>query len=193
MYVISAFTSKYQKFAEELEQSIKKQGIDKYKIYYYDDRKDWAKNTQIKPEILLKAINEYNEPVLWVDADAEIYGDLNYFINLPDYIDIGVYYLNTKHKPNEMLSGTLYFGNTATSKQILTHWQNICNANKKWDQINLQKIGSGRSSRPGRFQKRRHPRRPGGRFRASPGLQREHLRFEPGAHSGYLSCPHGNA
>ena len=140
MYVISAFTSKYQKFAEELEQSIKKQGIDKYKIYYYDDRKDWAKNTQIKPEILLKAINEYNEPVLWVDADAEIYGDLNYFINLPDYIDIGVYYLNTKHKPNEMLSGTLYFGNTATSKQILTQWQNICNTNKKWDQINLQKI-----------------------------------------------------
>lgn len=138
MYIVSAYTPDYKKYADSLEASLIKQGITKYCIYPYEINDTWAKKTQIKPMFLLQTLDEKNEPVMWIDADADVFDTLEYFVNMPPDVDIACYYLNTKHKGMELLSGTLYFGNTINARKILIEWQTLNESNCKWDQVNLE-------------------------------------------------------
>jgi len=114
------------------------QKIDNYKIYAKDSLGSWENNTQIKASIILDAMKEFDKPILWIDIDARIRGGLNYFNELS--CDVCCYYLKTNWNHHELLSGTIYFGNTKKAKTILEKWIKLNNKNSEWDQRNLQSV-----------------------------------------------------
>lgn len=113
-----------------------------YKVYPRPSTGSWEKNTQIKTEVILSALNEFpGEMIAWIDADAMLERPPIFFDTLqPENFDLCCYYLSTSYNPRELLSGTLIFSNNETSKAIVKEWGELNKTNKEWDQRNLESI-----------------------------------------------------
>jgi len=104
--LICAFYTKdtpYEEIVLKLEESLIALGL-RYKIKGYINRGCWVANCGIKPSFLLDCLNDCDEDILYVDADAIIH-------KVPEIEcgpAIGIYYKLHKNGERELLSGTIY-------------------------------------------------------------------------------------
>jgi len=146
MIVISGYTinTDYEEVVKDLESDLKKYNLP-YKLYSYESRGDWTKNTMVKAELIQRALEEFpNEDIIWLDADAVILDEPKLFYELKDInYDICCHYLKTNiRKFDELLSGTIIFKNNEIIKQLVNDWVNDDEIN--WDQKILQKLVDGK-------------------------------------------------
>ena len=140
--IISYYTTNtpYEKIVVNLENSLKMFQLP-YKIYPKPSEGSWTKNTQIKSKVILEALNEFQEDIIWVDADA-IFERQPYLFELLEHkeFDLCCHYLHTKYNANELLSGTLYFRNNIVVKQLVKDWIELNKVKEEWDQKTLQTL-----------------------------------------------------
>ena len=146
MIVISGYTlnTDYEQEVKDLESDLKRFNLP-YKLYGYESRGDWTKNTMVKAELIQRALKEYpNEDVIWLDADAVIVKEPTLFHELKDKtFDICCHYLKTRYNPNELLSGTIIFRNNDIVNSLVDDWVND-SEEVNWDQKILQKYVDGK-------------------------------------------------
>lgn len=145
--VVSYYTegTPYEKEAQDLKASCEKFNLE-YEILPVPNLGSWSANCCHKAEFLLKKLEEHKRPLIWTDADSvfmqtpklllECHADVALRIN--DYVEI-----NDKAK---ILTGTMFFNNTASSKKLLQLWKKECekllqNSNTiVFDQVALRKV-----------------------------------------------------
>ncbi len=82
-----------------------------------NDLGSWHKNTYYKPKFIKKMLNKHKgRPVVFVDADAKIRANPVMFNDFD--CDFACHFKGDK----ELLSGTLYFGNTKGSRYLVNKW-----------------------------------------------------------------------
>lgn len=144
--IISGYTinTAYEHEVKDLESDLKRFNLP-YKLYGYESRGDWTKNTMVKAELIQRALKEFpGEDIIWLDADAVVIREPTFFRELKDKtFDICCYYLKTHYNPNELLSGTIIFRNNDIVNQLVNDWVND-NAEVNWDQKILQKYVDGK-------------------------------------------------
>jgi len=145
MKIISGYTinTDYEEEVKDLESDLKRFDLP-YKLYGYESQGDWTKNTMVKAKLIQKGLKEYpNEDIIWIDADAVILKQPEFFHELKDKdFDLCCHYLKTRYNPNELLSGTLIFRNNEIVNQLVADWVNDKEVN--WDQKILQKYVDGK-------------------------------------------------
>ena len=131
MIFIAYFTidTPYKQEADELIATLKKFNL-QYKVYGIPNQGSWQKNTQHKPKVLKKALEDHTESIVYVDADARIQANPVLLETLEDF-DLGVHF-----KDNiELLSGTIFINNNNIMKQIVDEWIVECVSSPQiWDQ-----------------------------------------------------------
>jgi len=139
----------YEEIANEyIIPSSQKIGVELFQVKIPSQR-SWKKNTALKASCILSTIEELNDDIVMIDADAtfEKYPEL--LFNIPKNFEVAVHYLDTEYfwrgqlgsSKRELCSGTIMFRNSPKSKEILKRW---IEENKKhpdiWEQKNLQNI-----------------------------------------------------
>ena len=139
MRVIAFYTkdTPYEKEAERWMDSFK---TCKTACYIMHNQGSWEKNCGMKSEVLLKAFEDYNEPLLYTDIDAILCRPLE-DIPIPDLP--GLCWWNPTWAPHlrELCSGTIYIPHNDAGLEMLQKW----NAFQKkhptmWDQRALQYV-----------------------------------------------------
>ncbi|MBN0988372.1 putative nucleotide-diphospho-sugar transferase [Amphritea pacifica] len=99
---------------------------------------DWKSVTDLKPRIVLEKLQQYREPVLYLDVDAFVHENLDkYFAD--KQCDIAVNYLQKKTGEEELLSGTVYFAFNETVISLVQAWMRTGKENTALnDQQSLQ-------------------------------------------------------
>lgn len=130
MRFINCHTPNYADVAENLVQSLDDLGLD-YEIEVFDSKGSWAQNCQYKADFIYKMWQKHGI-VVWLDADCQVKKDPALFRVLQS--DIAFH----RFKGKELLSGTLFFGDTDNAEKILKAWIEV---NKQFpfsfDQKNL--------------------------------------------------------
>lgn len=80
---------------------------------------NWAYNCSMKPEIILEAMDTYEDDILYLDADAEVLSYPKYFETMPG--DIGMHYKDGR----ELLNGTMFIRNNPESRRIIEKWAEV--------------------------------------------------------------------
>jgi hypothetical protein len=132
---VSYYTPDYAARAAVLVRSLRKFELD-FAVVPIDELGSWQKNTHFKPQFVWnQLVANPGRPVVWVDADAELLQYPHAFDH-GELGDIGV--CEYKHKfvdRTELLSGTVYFKNTAASLRLVDRWLINCRENPElWDQ-----------------------------------------------------------
>lgn len=151
MWIICAYYTKntpYEEHSKGFVESLKRFNLS-YDITSMDSKGDWYVNMQYKPMFLKQMLEKhYPNSVVYVDVDATLCRYPEYFDkldNIPE-VDIAVHLLDhskrkLKHRPPEMLSGTIFLKNTATTKQIVEKWIQECKKGPRiWDQRALATV-----------------------------------------------------
>ncbi len=129
---ITHFTvgSPYEKEALELQETGKLVGVD-VTLFPTSHQGSWVANAAFKANLIRDA-HEGGDPIVWIDADAR-------FRKEPDFFDgLDCDFAAHTRGGRELLSGTLYFGNTPLSLMLVKRWIEINNLNpNRWDQKNL--------------------------------------------------------
>jgi hypothetical protein len=146
MIVISYFTENtpYEKEADKLKKSLNKFNLN-YRIYGVESLGSWQRNTQMKPRIIVYALNNHQEDVLFVDADATFHARPEIFPIKCDFaahlMDKAFWKQSTKKRTHSLMSGTLYFPYTEKAYEVLDAWQRSCLLYPdEWDQRCLEKV-----------------------------------------------------
>ncbi len=140
--LISFYTPLYDKIKDRLVSSCHAFDLP-FVIERHEDQGSWEANCCYKAAFILDKLLERKEPVLWVDADAEIVnalprsfeGDFGTIINT---------HLDSLH-PSQVISGVVYAAYTENSVRILKKWIAWCEAfdGKEWDQVALREAIKG--------------------------------------------------
>jgi len=125
----------YEEYAKSLAASINRVGIDSYRIYKAPDMGSWEKNCQYKAVVLRRALDQFDTPIIWIDADAEFKSYPFLFKKLT--CDFAYYYFS---HTRESLSGTLYIANNERTKEFLDLWIEENSKNERWDQVNMSNV-----------------------------------------------------
>lgn len=133
---ISSFTADtpYEEEVKNLKASLDKFGLP-YEILGMRNKGSWVKNTQMKPLVIKTAMDKHNRDVVWLDADAVVKEDPVLFKTLK--CDVAFHYLK---EWNEKMTGTMYFKNSTSSREILNKWISLNNTNNEPDAKNFQSI-----------------------------------------------------
>lgn len=139
----------YNERAQNLILSMKRLGI-VHDVMVISTLGTWQKNTHYK-SIFLKEMLEkhYPLPILYVDVDATFDRYPILFDTL--VADIAIYVLDhhvrhPERKRNEMISSTIFLGNTERSMVIIETWIQECQRQPQiWDQKILQQVLNGQS------------------------------------------------
>ena len=122
--VVSFFTADYQADASRLIDSLEVFKIPKH-IQRIPTLGSWAANTGYKPSFLLDMRSKYSGPIVWIDCDAIVRKYPHEFDDLADPkkiaprpVDMAVHYRNG----TDLLSGTIYIGDTPAAPGILGDW-----------------------------------------------------------------------
>jgi hypothetical protein len=144
--IVSYYTKDtlYKREAEDLIASCKALDLE-YEITEVPNLGSWEKNCCYKPTFLLKKLEEHQRPLIWTDVDSvilktptlllECKADCALRVN--DYVPID--------DPSKILSGTMFFNNTASAKKLLTIWEKECHKQLEkggavYDQVCLRKV-----------------------------------------------------
>jgi hypothetical protein len=146
----------YADMSKRLKESCKKFNIE-CDIEKYSDRGSWVDNCNIKPEFILKKLNEDVDCVVWVDSDAKIMSYPYLFIDTP--MDFGVRgELGARKKTpvgreeielpknwplqTELMwfnSGTMLFRKCNSTIRMVERWLELSKSmTRSWDQWSLQ-------------------------------------------------------
>lgn len=146
LMVIAYYTDdRYKREADRLRQSLLEHGL-KHRIDAFEDRGSWAANTSAKPTFIRRMMYAHNGPVLYLDADAVVQRPPKVVQDLrPEMWDIAVHYRERDHRPYgsrlELLSGTIWLGNTPACKRLVELWEAVCQTDPgTWDQRHLERI-----------------------------------------------------
>jgi hypothetical protein len=132
--IISCYTENtpYEKEVQNLIKSVNLLGL-KSHIQPVSSLGSWEKNCQHKARYILETMEQFDQNIVWVDADAVIKKEPVLFDQLQ--ADVAYYYM--EHR-KEVLSGTLFLRNNEKARQLLQSWIKINDTNTLWDQKNLQ-------------------------------------------------------
>ena len=103
-------------------------------VYPLNPVTDWVQGCSLKPTVILHALRLFQKPILWIDADAEIYQHPTIFENIADY-DMAIH----SSKGGHWLSGTLYF--TPKAIRFVERWLKATKENEP-DEITLLNLYS---------------------------------------------------
>lgn len=116
--IISYYTegSEYQLASENLKGDLRRFNLEN-DIVGIPDQGNWHRNTYYKPRFIKEMTQKHpGRAIVFVDADARIRGNPSLFNNYD--CDFGCHFRLGK----ELLSGTLYFGNTKEARLLLDTW-----------------------------------------------------------------------
>lgn len=134
---------RYAAEAEKLRASLIRHGL-KHRIDRVEDLGSWAANTSAKPTFVRRMLYAHPGPVLYLDADAVVQRDPVMLRDLrPENFDLAVHYRQRAWPAPrvELLSGTVWFGNTPACRALVRRWELACHgAPDTWDQKHLQNI-----------------------------------------------------
>ena len=140
--VIAYYTvnTPYEDEAEVLKLSLESMGYS-YVVCGVDNLGTWQKNTQYKSLFIKYMLEKYEgQPLLYLDVDAVMIQAPVILDNLK--ADIGAVHFAGK---NELLSGTIYLGNTKQCRRMVNKWiylneqhpVKLPNGKDAWDQRTL--------------------------------------------------------
>ncbi len=130
MKFISYYTYKYKNEAAKLKQSLEALGL-QYPVAGIEDQDSWDANTHYNP-IFIKQQIQNQKAVVWLDADCMVLSHPQLFFELD--CDIAFH----RFRGKELLSGTVFFKNTARTIELLDNWIAINKENPEiFDQKNL--------------------------------------------------------
>lgn len=90
----------------------------------------WVRNCALKGPFVWRCLQQFSEPLLWLDADAEVVRYPGLFSD-PEF-EFAAY------QPAHLCSGTLYFAQTTGARQLARAWADLClQEPRTWDQVLL--------------------------------------------------------
>jgi len=132
-----------------LEPSSKKFNIP-LEVYLKSNIGDWNSNTRIKSNIILQAMEQYNDDICIIDADATIEQQPSLLFEIPPQYDIAAYLFDWwKHwrgvegkKEFHLCTGTLMMRNNNRVRSLLHEWitANSIAPKNVWEQRVLQDL-----------------------------------------------------
>ena len=139
---VSYYTPDYADCAAKLKASLDQFGLH-HELMPVKDLGRWDLNCTGKAACMRIMLNAHQCPVVWIDSDAIVRRPPELFDRLADEnkIDVAVCRwkrLNSMRRP-EVLSGTVYVGNTDGGRRLLDKWDAECKAHpQRWDQVSLE-------------------------------------------------------
>ena len=130
---VSCYTedTPYEDLASELGVSLDRLGLP-HRIDPVRSRGSWVTNAGLKAETIMRAWQESDGPVCWIDADAELLR-LPYAV-FDNPFDIAM----VRRQGWSDLSGFVYFGRSDAAGKLIEVWTNLCRVNPDiWDQVLL--------------------------------------------------------
>ena len=130
--VISFYTAAtaYEQEAQRLRRSCDRFGLPLH-LEALASTGRWVSNCALKGPFVLRCLERFQRPVLWLDADAEV-------VAYPVLFERAAFEF-AAYMPGAMLSGTLYFAWTAPALALATDWAQRCRRRPRvWDQRLLQ-------------------------------------------------------
>lgn len=95
----------------------------------------WEANCQLKALLIDKMLHQNAGPVVYLDSDARVMDDPAILNQIECDVAFHLF------RGVELLSGTLYLGNTPKCKDIVSQWIDMNNRYPaEWDQRNLQRV-----------------------------------------------------
>jgi hypothetical protein len=91
-----------------------------YDIRHKESLGSYQLNCLSKPQFILDMLEEFKEPVLWMDADSKIHKSLDIFDQFDDSVDLAIATANGSL--TGMKASPIYFGYTDKSKQFIKSW-----------------------------------------------------------------------
>jgi|MEHZ01.6.fsa_nt_MEHZ011623781.1_35 hypothetical protein len=141
MRIVAFYTPSYSHIVKNLTASIEKFGYD-YTIYEVEDRGCWEKNCAQKPEVIFRAMQEYEDDILYLDADAMILRELPLHELFGDTMMF--YLLQWEHegkKVNELISATIYIPYNLNNLDLVKQWEEHQKEDSMiWDQQTLGEV-----------------------------------------------------
>lgn len=135
MKIVTYYTSgtPYEKQVEVLIASAQRHG-EKVEAIAKDTRGGWVANCAAKARVCMDSYTG-KESLLWLDADSQIIGSLDFFRGLEA---AGSCDVATARLGPEFLSGTVYFGSSGKALSVIRHWVKLCDSQAGvWDQKHL--------------------------------------------------------
>ena len=130
---VSCYTKEtpYEALAGELRASLDRLGLP-HRIDPVPSRGSWVANTGLKAETILRAWQESEAPICWIDADAEILRVPYVVFDKP--FDVAM----VRRQGWYDMSGFAYFGKSDAAGRLVACWANLCRDNLDiWDQVLL--------------------------------------------------------
>lgn len=145
---VSYATTSYHKDLAALEASMQRWvGSLQWYFEHVDSLGSWSANTQYKNRYIKSCLEKYGRPVVWLDADARVVKRPTTLLELPPDTDLACVRrkdalgLKLGGPGGELLSGTLYVGNTPAAHDLLDKWHDLNQKNpRRWEQRNLQQL-----------------------------------------------------
>jgi len=130
--------------------SLKKFKIN-YDIEYPEDFGNWQKSTHYKAIFVKKMLMKHGQPVIFLDADAQIRKEPKLFTMLEKietkydlafhYLNWGKFWHNKEDNPRrDALSGTMYFSYNIRVINFLDKWIEYNETSTAWEQKNMDEI-----------------------------------------------------
>lgn len=128
----SFYTPDYTVYAERLIESLDGANINMSDrcVRLVKSQGTWVKNCAMKAEYLWQMLDQYQRPLVWVDADAVVRKYSSFFSTLiGSVIDIAAHMPDRSRHPlcnSKLCSGTLFINNTPAAQDVLMDWITTC-------------------------------------------------------------------
>lgn len=140
MKVVAFYTPEYSEIIERLINSMDKWNVNHY-VEALPTQGSWVKNCGLKAAFVQRMLEESDEGILYVDADAEFLSPINweYFRTKTQILCPVIKYWN---RPKwELVSNTMYWPKTEDAMRVANLWVERQEASpEEWDQITLAEI-----------------------------------------------------
>lgn len=95
----------------------------------YDPR-GWEHNCARKPQAIKFAFDLLHRPIVWLDADAEVLGPIDFREIIPEGQDLSVMRPRGRWPlvNSSLMSGTIGFGYNPTARALIHEWEGNCAA-----------------------------------------------------------------
>lgn len=137
--VVSFFTPGYADHAARLRESLARSNLEAW-IEPVETEGAWEHTCARKAAFVRKALECALGPVLWLDADATVHGDLRPLLEdlRRREADFAVHRTGSTHPRLAFRSGTVWFNRTPRAIELADRWVDRCaRSPRTWDQESL--------------------------------------------------------
>jgi len=123
---VTAFTPAFEECAKRLRGQVRGAGF-RMESLRYEDSGNWVQNTRGKVARLLRFFAPSYGPVIWVDADAQLVGEVRRD-RLDEWSDTFDFMARRREwdSPMHYLSGVMFLNDTDKCYQFLHRWAEFC-------------------------------------------------------------------